>query len=203
MNVAVRGDIVGVVTGTLRITGLDEADLLLNTDGTALLVGMLLDQQVPMEWAFRAPFTLADRLGGFDAGRIAVMDGEDFVEVACRKPAIHRFPAVMGRRIHALCRIVVDDYGGRGENVWVGVTTGAELKERLSALPGYGDEKRMIFIALLAKRFGVRPPGWEDAAGPFADDLPRSAADVDGPESLAVVRAWKKAQKAAGKTKRD
>lgn len=198
-----RIDIVDGVNGTLHITGSDEADRLLNTDGTALLVGMLLDQQVPMEWAFRAPATLADRLDGFDAARIAAMDVEDFVEVACRKPAIHRFPAAMARRIHAVCRIVVDDYDGRGEHLWTGVATGAELDERLSALPGYGEEKRMILIALLAKRFGVRPPGWEEAAGPFADDVPRSAADVDGPESLAVVRAWKKAQKAAGKTKRD
>jgi uncharacterized HhH-GPD family protein len=191
------------VEGTLRITGDDDADRLLNADGTALLVGMLLDQQVPMEWAFRAPLTLAKRLGRFDAETIAAMDVEEFVAVCCEKPAIHRYPAAMGRRIHAVCRVIVDDYEGRGENLWAGVASGSELGARLGALPGFGAEKRMIFVALLAKRFGVRPPGWEKEAGPFADGVPRSAADVDGPESLAVVRDWKKAQRAAGRSKQD
>lgn len=193
-----------MMNGTLNITGDAEADRLLNTDGTALLIGMLLDQQVPMEWAFRAPSTLARRLGGrLDAAVIARMDPEEFVAVCCEKPAIHRYPAAMGRRIHGMCRILVDEYGGRGERLWTDVGTAGELEERLAALPGFGDEKRMIFIALLAKRFGVRPSGWERAAGPFSDDVPRSAADVDGPESLAVVRAWKKSQRAAGKSKQD
>jgi uncharacterized HhH-GPD family protein len=196
--------IVGQVTdGTLHITGDAEADRLLNTNGTALLIGMLLDQQVPMEWAFGAPKVLAERLGGLHAARIAAMDEEEFVAVCCTKPAIHRFPAAMGRRIHALCRLLVEDYDGDGAAIWDGVGSGAELRARLRALPGFGEEKTKIFIALLAKRFGVHPEGWEKAAGPFADATPRSAADVDGPTSLAEVREWKRAQKAAGRSKQD
>ncbi len=187
--------------GTLAITGDPSADALLNTDGTALLVGMLLDQQVPMEWAFRGPATLAERLGGFDAAKIAAMPAEDFVAVCVDKPAIHRFPASMGRRVHALCEVLVERYGGDGANLWAELSTGKELAARLMELPGFGKEKTMIFVALLAKRFGVRPDGWEQAAGPFADDIPRSAADIDGPETLAEVREWKRAQKAAGKSK--
>jgi uncharacterized HhH-GPD family protein len=187
----------------LRITGNAEADRLLDQNGTALLIGMLADQQIPMEWAFRAPATLADRLGGLDATLIAAMDVEDFVAVCCAKPAVHRYPAAIGRRIHAMCVQLVEDYDGAGSNLWAEVASGDELSSRLAALPGFGAEKTMIFVALLAKRFGVAPPGWERAAGPFADDTPRSAADIDGPDSLARVREWKKAQKAAGKTKQE
>src|SRR6476659_7020383 len=140
--------------GTLYITGDAEADGLLNTDGTALLIGMLLDQQVPMEWAFTGPATLRARLGHLDARSIAALDQEAFVTICCEKPAIHRFPASMGRRTHDLCAALVADYDGRGEMVWADVTTGAELYRRLRTLPGYGDEKAKIFIALLAKRFG-------------------------------------------------
>jgi uncharacterized HhH-GPD family protein len=189
--------------GTLRITGDAEADRLLHTDGTALLIGMLLDQQVPMEWAFRGPRTLYERLGHLDARLIAAMPEDDLVAVCCDKPAIHRFPASMGRRIHALCRVLDEQHGGRGEQVWSGVDDGLELAARLGALPGFGEEKTMIFVALLAKRFGVRPPRWQDAAGPFADGTPRSAADVDGPDSLGAVRAWKRAQRARGLSKQD
>jgi uncharacterized HhH-GPD family protein len=189
--------------GTLRITGDREADELLNRDGTALLVGMLLDQQVPMAWAFRGPATLRTRLGHLDAGRIARMDAEEVVAVCCAKPAIHRYPAAMGRRIHALCEVLVERYGGRGEAVWEGSEDGAGLERRIGELPGFGTEKTMITIALLAKRFGVQPPGWEEAAGIFADSTPRSAADVDGPETLTDVREWKRAQRAAGRSKQD
>jgi uncharacterized HhH-GPD family protein len=129
------------------------------------------------------------------------MPVDDFVAVCAQKPAIHRFPAAMGKRIHELCVVVTDKYGGRGENVWNEVASGAELADRLRALPGYGDEKTRIFVAILAKRFGVRPEGWEEQAGPFADPHPRSVADVDGPETLERVREWKKAQKAAKKDK--
>lgn len=186
---------------TLAITGDPAADRLLNHDGTALLIGMLLDQQVPMEWAFRGPFTLSERLGGLSANDIAAMPVEDFVAVCVDKPAIHRFPASMGKRVHALCSVIVDDYGGDGANLWAGVESGHELAQRLGALPGFGKEKTRIFVALLAKRLDVRPDGWEKAAGPFADDVPRSAADIDSPEALAEVREWKRAQKAAGKSK--
>jgi uncharacterized HhH-GPD family protein len=188
---------VAVARGTLYITGKADADRLLNTDGTALLIGMLLDQQVPMEWAFAGPATLRERLGHLDATHIAAMSEDDFVAVCCAKPAIHRFPASLGRRIHELCRVLTAEYRGKGANVWKGVQGGAELYRRLLALPGYGDEKARIFVAILAKRMGVRPDGWEAAAGPFADGTPRSVADVHDPASLAVVRQWKQAAKAA------
>ena len=191
------------MTGTLHITGDEDADELLNTNGTALLIGMLLDQQVPMEWAFRGPATIAERLGHLDAALIAGMEVDEFVDVCTRKPAIHRFPAAMGKRIHSLCERIADDYDGDGAKVWKGVDSGEELADRLRGLPGFGDEKTMIFVALLAKRQGVAPDGWEKAAGPFAEDTPRSAADIDGPEALERVRQWKKAQKAAKKSKQD
>lgn len=191
------------MTGTMFITGDAEADRLLNTDGTAALIGMLLDQQVPMEWAFIGPATLHARLGHLDASKIAAMDQDVFVAVCCEKPAIHRFPASMGRRIHDLCTALVDRFGGRGEGVWVGVTSGAELYDRLRTLPGYGDEKAKIFVAILGKRFDVRPLGWQEAAGKFGDDTPRSVADITDAASLGKVREWKKAAKAAKKDKQD
>jgi uncharacterized HhH-GPD family protein len=191
------------LNGNLQIAGDEAADHLLNTNPTALLIGMLLDQQVPMSWAFRGPATLADRLGGMVAARIADMDVEEFVAVCVAKPAIHRYPAAMGRRIHALCGALVRDYAGDAESIWRDIDDAAVLSARLSELPGFGDEKVKIFTALLAKRFGVTPAGWEDVAGPFADDTPRSAADVDHPESLARVREWKRDQRAAGKSKQD
>jgi uncharacterized HhH-GPD family protein len=189
--------------GTLAVTGDAAADDLLNCDGTALLVGMLLDQQVPMEWAFAGPATLRRRLGHLDASRIAAMEVDGLVAVCADKPAIHRFPAAMGRRIHELCTVVATRYGGDGANVWTGVTSGAELYRRLRELPGYGDEKSKIFVAILAKTQGVAPSGWQDAAGTFGDDVPRSVADIDGPEALAKVREWKRAQKAAKRDKQD
>ena len=191
------------MTGTLYITGDVAADHLLNVDGTALLIGMLLDQQVPMEWAFAGPATLQARLGHLDATRIAAMDQEAFVTVCCDKPAVHRFPASMGRRIHEMCAVLTSDFGGRGEGVWDGVTTGADLYARLRTLPGYGDEKAKIFVALLGKRMGVQPDGWEAAAGTFGDATPRSVADIHGTDSLAKVREWKKAAKAAKRDKQD
>jgi uncharacterized HhH-GPD family protein len=191
------------VAGTLYITGEAGADGLLNRDGTALLIGMLLDQQVPMEWAFAGPATLRGRLGHLDARKIAAMDVDDFVAVCCDKPAIHRFPAALGRRIHALCTILAARYDGRGADVWTGVATGDELYTRLRELPGYGDEKARIFIAILGKTQGVTPDGWRAAAGKFGDDVPRSVADITGPETLAAVREWKRVQKAAGRDKQD
>lgn len=184
------------MAGDLRITGDEAADELLNTDGTALLVGMLLDQQVPMEWAFTGPATLRDRLGHLDAGTIATMAEDDFVAVCAQKPAVHRFPASMGRRVHELCRVLAEEYDGRAEQLWNDVADAAELKRRLRALPGFGAQKSEIFIALLAKRQGVRPAGWESAAGAYAEDTPRSAADVHDEASLARVREWKQARKA-------
>ena len=131
------------------------------------------------------------------------MTEADVVAICCAKPAIHRFPAVMGRRVHALCGVLAADYGGHGDNVWQGVATGEELYHRLRSLPGFGDEKSRIFIALLGKRMGVRPDGWRQAAGKFGDDTPRSVADSTSPDTLAAVRQWKRAQKAAKLDKQD
>ncbi len=189
---------------TLPVTGDADADALLVTDPLALLIGMLLDQQVPMEWAFRGPLRLKERLDGqLDAGAIAAMPVDDLIAVFSEKPALHRFPGAMAKRTHALCVHLVEEYGGRAESVWTEAGTGDELFDRLAALPGFGREKAKIFLALLAKRLGVRPKGWEVAAEPFSDSTPRSVADIDSPESLARVREWKKAQKARGKGKAD
>jgi uncharacterized HhH-GPD family protein len=190
-----------MAAGTLYITGDDDADALLNTDANALLIGMLLDQQVSMELAFAGPAKLRDRLGHLDPARIASMDVDDFVAVCAEKPAIHRFPSSMGTRIHELCGVLAERYGGDAAAIWSGVDQGGELYDRLRELPGFGDEKSKIFVAVLAKTQGVRPPGWQDAAGVFSDDTPRSVADIDGPEALGKVREWKKAQKAAKKDK--
>jgi uncharacterized HhH-GPD family protein len=187
----------------IPITGDETADLLLEQEPLALLIGMLLDQQVPMEWAFKGPMTLRSRLDGLDASAIAATDIDEFVAVCARKPAIHRFPAAMGRRIHELCTQLVEQYDGEAESVWRDVSSATELRDRLRALPGYGEEKTKIFIAILAKRLGVRPDGWEEVAAPFSDDQPRSVADVDSEESLGRVREWKKAMKAAKKSKQD
>ncbi len=189
---------------TFPVTGDAAADHLLETEPLALLLGMLLDQQVPMEWAFRAPATLKERLGGsLDAAAIAAMAPEELKARFSEKPALHRYPGSMGGRAHALCRYLVEHHDGDAAAVWTRARDGAELLARLRALPGFGEEKARIFVALLAKRFGVQPPGWEEAAGPFADATPRSVADIDSRESFATVRAWKKAQKAQGKSKAD
>jgi len=187
----------------LAITGDEAADKLLNEDPLALLFGMLLDQQVPMEWAFASPAVLNARLGGLDAKAIVEAGPEALTEAFVAKPALHRYPGSMATRAYALCEHLVEHYGGEADAMWLGVDDGAELYRRIHALPGFGDEKSKIFLAMLAKRFDVRPAGWETYAGAFADDVPRSAADIDGPESLAKVREWKKAQKAKGKTKQE
>lgn len=175
-------------------TGDDAADELLRTHPTALIIGMLLDQQFPIEFAFRGPYTLQRRLGHLDAARIAAGPVDDIVAAACERPAIHRFPAVMARRIHAMCVALPPD----GSPVWEGARSGQQLFDRLLALPGFGEEKAQILVALLAKQFDVRPRGWRTAAGVFADKVPRSAADIDGPAGLARVREWKTSQRAAG-----
>jgi uncharacterized HhH-GPD family protein len=192
-----------VARPTFPITGDPAADALLVSDPLALLIGMLLDQQVPMEWAFRGPATLSARLGGLDAARIAAMSPEAIEAVFKEKPALHRYPGSMAKRTLALCRHVVDSYGGDAAKIWRGVRDPEVLFSRLVALPGYGDEKAKIMLAILAKRFGRAPEGWEAVARPFSDDKPRSVADVDSPESLTRVRAWKRAQKAKGRTKSD
>ena len=189
-------------TGTLAVTGDEAADRLTNEDPLALLLGMLLDQQIPMEWAFMGPRRLADRLGSeLDAHDISERNPEAFAALVKAKPALHRFPGSMAQRMQALCRHVADRYDGDASTVWADANTGEQLFGRLRDLPGYGDEKARILTAVLAKRFGVRPDGWQEQAGAFSDDQPRSVADIDGPEALQRVRAWKKEQKARGKKK--
>ncbi len=192
------------MTDSFFITGDPEADGLLGREPLALLLGMMLDQQVPMEWAFASPAKLAARLGGsLDAAVIAGMDPGALEAVFKEKPSLHRYPGSMARRAQELCRRLVEEYDGRAEGVWEGVTSGDELLDRLQGLPGFGPEKARIFVAVLAKRRGVRPPGWEEAAAPFSDGQRRSVADITSPETLQEVRAFKAAKKAAGKGKAD
>ncbi len=185
------------------ITGIPAADALLNNDGTALLIGMLLDQQVPMQWAFTGPNTIRDRLGHIDAKRIANMDLDDFVAMCRVKPAVHRFPNAMAKRIHSMCTVIATTYKGKGDNIWIGVDDAKELFRRLRDLPGFGEEKSQIFVALLGKRIGVRPKGWEKVAGAFSDRQPRSVADINSPAALLEVRGYKKKQKVANVDKQD
>ncbi len=186
------------------MTGDAESDHLVNNDPLALVLGMLLDQQVPMEWAFKGPLRLVDRMGdSLDARRIAEFDPDDFSAMVREKPALHRYPGSMATRIQALCQHLVEEYDGDTAAIWRGVRNADVVFERLVALPGYGEEKARIFVAILAKRFSKTPKGWEAAAGVFSDQQPRSVADIDGPEALSRVRDWKKAQKAAGRSKSD
>lgn len=192
------------MSGTFFITGDAEADKLLHDEPLALLLGMQLDQQVPMEWAFASPARLRERVGGtLDAPTLAAMSPEELEAAFKERPALHRFPNSMAKRAHELFRVVTDDYQGDASRVWSDATSGQELLTRLKALPGFGDEKARIFMAVLAKRLGVRPDGWESVAAPFSDDVRRSVADADSPEHLEEVRAFKKAMKAAGKGKAD
>ncbi len=191
------------MTRTLFITGIEGADALLNRDGTALMIGMLLDQQVPMEWAFTGPYTLRKRLGHLNAKRIAAMNLDKFVALCSEKPAIHRFPRSMGTRVHQLCVALTQDHGGKAVNVWSDVTDAEELMKRLRKLPGFGEEKAQIFIALLGKRFGVRPRNWRKFAGVFSDTQPRSVADIYSPATLLKVRGFKQVQRALDHDKQD
>ena len=174
-----------------------DADALLTEDPLALLMGMLLDQQIPMEKAFRGPHVLQERLGRLDATAIA--EHPDLAAVFATVPAIHRFPGSMAGRVQELCRHLVAEYDGDAERVWSGVKSGAELLARLEALPGFGKQKAQIFLALLGKQRGVRPKGWREAAGAYGEDGFRSVADVTSPDTLLKVRAYKQAMKAAAK----
>jgi uncharacterized HhH-GPD family protein len=189
---------------SLPVTGDPEADQLLVDDPLALIIGMLLDQQVPMEWAFAAPLKLRDRLGGnLDAATIAATDSAKLQEIFKGPPALHRFPGSMAKRVQALCQTLVDDYGGDAAAVWADPGSGKELLARVKALPGFGVEKAKIFTALLAKRFGVTPDGWEQATHPFSDGEPRSVADIGSRDDFQQVRAWKKMMRSQGKSKSD
>jgi uncharacterized HhH-GPD family protein len=172
---------------------------LLESDALALLIGMLLDQQVPMEWAFRGPLELKQRLGDLRATDIAAMDPDKVRDVFLAKPALHRYPASMAARVHDLCAFIVERYDSQPERIWKGATTAPELLARLRELPGYGEQKAKIFLAILGKRLGVAPAGWEAVAGAYGEAGHRSIADVDGPGAVDKVRAYKQSMKAQAK----
>ena len=186
----------------LHITGDDAADQVLTDDPFALLTGMMLDQQYPMEHAFRGPAKVRDRFGTLDPAAIAGADADEFAALCATTPAIHRFPGSMSARLQDLARTVVEDYDGDTARLWQEAASGADLLRRLRALPGFGEQKARIFVALLAKQLDVRPEGWEAAAGDYALEGHRSVADVHDPASLQQVREVKKQQKAAARTSR-
>lgn len=187
---------------TLHLAQDPEADALLGRSPLAALTGMLLDQQVPMEWAFKGPATIAQRLGAddLDAHEIAAYDPEAFAALLSDKPAVHRYPGSMAKRVQQLCQYLVEHYDGDAEAVWRDAATGQELLKRLTDLPGFGRQKAQIFLALLGKQLGVQPEGWREAAGAYGEPKSfRSVADITGPESLTKVRAHKQEMKAAAK----
>ncbi|AMG82776.1 MULTISPECIES: HhH-GPD-type base excision DNA repair protein [Microbacterium] len=191
----------------LHITGDTAADALLTENPTALLIGMLLDQQIPMETAFTGPLKIEQRTGAADAAAIAGMAPEEFLEAFRQTPAVHRFPGSMATRVQTLCQALVDDWDGDAAALWTRPSTdsgtqpsGAEVLRRLKALPGFGEQKAKIFLALLGKQYGFTGEGWREASAPYGEDGSyRSVADIVSPESLTKVREYKKAMKAAAK----
>lgn len=184
----------------LHITGDEAADALLSSDPFALLVGMLLDQQVPMETAFAGPAKIRDRLGEIGPAALAGQNPDHLVDVFTQPPAVHRYPGSMAGRVQALAAAVQEEWGGDATAIWTrDDPDGAEVLRRLKALPGYGDQKARIFLALLGKRDRFAGPGWREAAGAYGEEGYRSVADITSPESLTKVREFKKAQKAAAK----
>jgi uncharacterized HhH-GPD family protein len=188
----------------LYLTGNEAADHLLSTDDNALLIGMLLDQQVPMEKAFGGPKVIAERMGGtLDVAAIAASDEEEFVALCSKPPAIHRFPGSMAKRVRECCRVLVERYDGQAANVWRDQPDGATVKAALAKLPGFGADKAAIFTAVLGKRRGVTPPGWREAAGYYGEpDTFRSVADIVDADSLQGVRETKQQVKAAAAKKK-
>lgn len=185
----------------LWLTKDPQANALLEREPLALLIGMLLDQQYPMEHAFLGPKKISDRIGTFDVRTIAEYDPDTFADLCTTPPAIHRYGGSMARRVQTLCQYVIDHYDGRAEAIWTrDDPDAAEVLRRLKALPGYGEQKAKIFLALLGKQRGVTPPGWREAAGHYADEgSRRSIADVTDEASLDEVRTFKKQAKAAAK----
>jgi len=183
----------------IHITGDAAADQVLTDDPFALLVGMMLDQQYPMEHAFRGPAKVLDRFGTLDPARIAEADPEEFAALCATAPAIHRFPGSMAARLQELARLVTEEYAGDTSRLWTEASDGRDLLKRVMALPGFGKQKAQIFVALLAKQLGVRPAGWEDVVGDYALEGHRSVADVVDGTSLQKVRDFKKEKKAAAK----
>ncbi|MCG7597160.1 HhH-GPD-type base excision DNA repair protein [Mycobacterium sp. PSTR-4-N] len=187
--------------GTKLCLALDrDADALLESSPFALLAGMLLDQQIPMEVAFAGPKKIADRVGGFDAATIADYDPEQFAALCAQTPAVHRFPGSMATRVQALAQTIVDEYGGDVTALWSDGADGATVLRRLKALPGFGEQKAKIFLALLGKQYGVTPSGWRAAAGDYGKaGAHMSVADVRDAGTLAKVRSYKKEMKARSK----
>lgn len=183
----------------VHITGDETADRVLSEDPFALVTGMLLDQQFPMERAFAGPAKILERFGTLDPAAIADADPEEFADLCATPPAIHRYGRSMAGRVQALAALVVEEYAGDASRIWTEAASGADLLKRVQALPGFGAQKAKIFVALLAKQLGVRPDGWEQAAGDYALEGYRSVADVVDPESLQKVRDYKKQKKAAAK----
>lgn len=182
----------------LWLSGHKKADALISKDPLALLIGMLLDQQIPLEKAFKSPYDLKERLGGkLDAKSIAKMKEAKLDEIFKQPPALHRFPTANAKRVQELCQLIIDEYGGKAERVWKDATDGEDLFRRVNALPGFGVQKSKIFIALLGKQLGVQPPGWKEAAGEFAaEGTYKSVADITSEETLLKVRQYKKEMKA-------
>jgi uncharacterized HhH-GPD family protein len=185
----------------IQITGDAHADEVLSDSPFALLVGMMLDQQYPMEHAFRGPAKVLDRFGSIEPAAIAAADPEEFKALCSTPPAIHRFPGSMAARLQELAALVEERYDGHTERLWTEVGSGTDLLKRVMELPGFGRQKAQIFTALLAKQLGVRPAGWEQAVGDYALDGYRSVADVVDPASLQKVRAYKQEKKAAAKAR--
>ena len=191
----------GMTNNPLWLTGDAEADQLLTEDDNALLIGMVLDQQVPMEKAFSGPLVIAQRMGGrLDVAAVAAMSEDDFVALCSRPPAIHRFPAAMAKRVRQVCQVLTEDYDGQAANLWKDARSGNEVKANLERLPGFGSDKAAIFTAVLGKLRGITPDGWRTAAGYYGEpDTFRSVADIVDSDSLQKVRETKKSVKAAKK----
>ncbi len=190
----------GMTNDPLWLTGDAEADQLLTEDDNALLIGMVLDQQVPMEKAFSGPLVIAQRMGRLDVAAIAAMSEDDFVALCSRPPAIHRFPAAMAKRVRQVCQVLTEDYDGQAANLWKDARSGNEVKANLERLPGFGSDKAAIFTAVLGKLRGITPDGWRVAAGYYGEpDTFRSVADIVDSDSLQKVRETKKSVKAAKK----
>jgi uncharacterized HhH-GPD family protein len=184
----------------IRIAQDDDADKVLSEDSFALLVGMLLDQQYPMEHAFRGPWKILERFGTLEPGAIGAAEPEAFADLCATPPAIHRYGRSMAGRVQQLAQVVRDDYAGNAERIWSEAADAEDLLARLRALPGFGDQKARIFAALVGKRLHVRPAGWQEVVGPYAEEGSyRSVADVVDAESLQKVREVKQAAKAEAK----
>jgi uncharacterized HhH-GPD family protein len=188
---------------SLYLSGDPDADALLGADPLALVIGMVLDQQIPLERAFKSPSDLKERLGGtLDAAAIAAMDPDALAAVFSAKPALHRFPSSMAGRVQEVCRVVTEEYGGDAAAIWTSAADGKQLLANVRALPGFGVQKARIFIALLGKQLAVRPTGWRQASTPFGDaGTHLSIADIDSPAALEKVRRHKQQMKAAAKAK--